>query len=200
MELVNIFPIPVGKFHLNRSLKQDEIEFLSSQDQKPNRANSTSIDTYALNKPVLFDLKLWIHSCLKSFFFNVYMPKHPAEIYITQSWVNYTKKGESHHKHFHKNSILSAVFYVKSNMNSGNIVFYKNETGPWDIPASNYNDYNTTKSSMPVGDLDLVVFPSYLMHSVEPVTTEETRISLALNTFMRGTFGEQLALTELVLK
>ena len=33
---------------------------------------------------------------------------------ITQSWINFTKKGEYHHPHAHPNSLISGVFYVEA--------------------------------------------------------------------------------------
>jgi hypothetical protein len=50
---------------------------------------------------------------------------------------------------------------------------------------------------LPVNTLDLIVFPSDLIYSVELLTSDETRISLGLNTFIKGMFGDLEKLSEL---
>jgi hypothetical protein len=42
-----------------------------------------------------------------------------------------------------------------------------------------------------------VLFPSSLLHGVNPVEEDETRISLAFNTFFTGTLGTPKDLNEL---
>jgi predicted 2-oxoglutarate/Fe(II)-dependent dioxygenase YbiX len=48
-----------------------------------------------------------------------------------------------------------------------------------------------------VGTGNIVVFPSNLTHNVENVVAEGIRISLAFNSYIKGTFGDNGALTEL---
>jgi len=43
------------------------------------------------------------------------------------------------------------------------------------------------------------LFPSNLTHMVETVQTEDTRISIAFNTFLEGVVGDNKTLTELLL-
>jgi ectoine hydroxylase-related dioxygenase (phytanoyl-CoA dioxygenase family) len=38
---------------------------------------------------------------------------------------------------------------------------------------------------------DLILFPSHLLHSVDTVTTDETRISLSFNVFFKGELGNE---------
>jgi hypothetical protein len=41
------------------------------------------------------------------------------------------------------------------------------------------------------------MFPSSLTHGVENVVADDTRVSLAFNSFIKGTFGDKESLTEL---
>jgi hypothetical protein len=43
----------------------------------------------------------------------------------------------------------------------------------------------------------IVMFPSSLTHHVESVVADNVRVSLAFNSFIKGTFGNSQALTEL---
>jgi hypothetical protein len=44
---------------------------------------------------------------------------------LTQSWLNYTKPGQFHHKHAHPNSFISGVLYMKAARQRDKIYFYK---------------------------------------------------------------------------
>ena len=60
-----------------------------------------------------------------------------------------------------------------------------------------YNLYNSETWWFPVKTLDVVLFPSSLTHRVEVKQGTNTRISLAFNTFIKGTVGNNKKLTEL---
>lgn len=197
MNIIDIFPIPIAKFKLERQLTQDEKNHLINLDIKPNKENFISLDSYVLEHEKMQDLKKWITLQLIEYYNQVYRPKYFSQIYITQSWVNYSSKGESHHKHSHKNSFLSAVFYIKSNPNSGRIIFHKNNFRDIDVEPEVINEYNGDSYTLPVNTLDLIVFPSNLIHSVELLTSDESRISLALNTFIKGMLGDLEKLSKL---
>lgn len=199
MDIINIFPTCLGLSKLDRELTYNELDFIKSLDKKKNKENSLSVNSYVLESDELKDIKDWINHILTNYFNKIYKPKLSTEIYITQSWVNYSKKGESHHKHSHANSFLSAVFYIKSEENSGRIVFHKKESRELSIDTDDYNGYNANSYYMPVKDLELLIFPSNLIHSVETVETENERISLALNTFIKGDLGDINNLSKLLL-
>jgi ectoine hydroxylase-related dioxygenase (phytanoyl-CoA dioxygenase family) len=56
------------------------------------------------------------------------------------------------------------------------------------IPDS-YNEHNSEVFDVTSQTGDMVIFPSYLYHQVKENTTDEIRISLAFNTFIKGTVG-----------
>jgi uncharacterized protein (TIGR02466 family) len=197
MEILNIFPIPIGKFKLNRRLTEDEKDYLINLDIKQNKENFISIDSYVLENDRMQDLKKWINLKITEYYNFIYKPKDFSDIYITQSWVNYASKEESHHKHVHKNSFLSAVFYIKSNPNFGKIIFHKNNTRDIQIESEKFNEYNSNSYYLGVESLDLIIFPSDLMHSVETLQSDDARISLALNTFVKGEIGDTNKLSKL---
>jgi hypothetical protein len=51
-----------------------------------------------------------------------------------------------------------------------------------------------------VKDQELAMFPSYLRHSVPKNETKQTRVSLAFNTWAKGSLGSELNLTELIME
>ena len=102
---------------------------------------------------------------------------------ITSMWSIINKKDSFNERHHHGNSALSAAYYVNADQNSGDIVFYDpRHAFIFSHPeSSKLNDLNAqTKSISPKSGL-LVLFPSYLDHSVQPSKSMEDRIVISFN-------------------
>ena len=64
-----------------------------------------------------------------------------------------------------------------------------------------YNIWNATNWFFPVNNNELILFPSWLVHKVDPnEKATKDRISISFNTFVRGTLGSRGSLSELILK
>jgi len=68
-----------------------------------------------------------------------------------------------------------------------------------DIDNTKYNLWNSDTWFFPVETGDLFMFPSSTTHQVETKTGTNTRISLAFNTFYKGSVGSNTNSTELIL-
>ena len=191
----SLFPTAVT-FYKHKGITEKEIKFIAKQETRGNTGNTTSIDNNILENREMKKLKQFIEKSLKEYFQNIYVPKNNVEPYITQSWCNYTKEGQYHHKHAHPNSFISGVFYVQADKTKDKIYFYKEEYKQIKIPAKEYNLFNSESWWFETGTNDLVVFPSNLTHMVEKVVGKE-RISLSFNTFLKGYIGEDTELTGL---
>lgn len=195
-----IFPIPVGTFHLGRSFTEEELGFIRNQEVIANVSNAFSKDTYILKNPEMGNIKTFISSCVKEYFQEIYKPQDGVDIYLTQSWLNYTKPGQHHHRHLHKNSIISGCLYINANPEYDKIYVYKPGHKQIEIVPKEWNLYNSESWWFSVDSCSLVLFPSYLEHDVKGTENEGTRISLAFNTFVTGVIGEHNNLTELKLE
>jgi uncharacterized protein (TIGR02466 family) len=193
----NLFPIPIGFFKYDGEIDSD---FLASQPQRPNDGNTSSEDKYLLKQKKLLNLRQFIEKSLHEYFMATYCPKNDAHLKITQSWLNWTKPGQFHHKHAHPNSLISGCYYVNAHKNSDKIFFYRDGYQQIKFPPAEWNAYNSESWWYPVGTGDLVLFPSSLTHMVQPVEGEDTRISLAFNTFPIGVIGDENELTALKLE
>lgn len=196
MILNSLFPIPVAKFELGRDFTPEENAFVAEQSTHKNMGNTTSNDHYVLQNDTLVSLSDLVQKCVDQYFNSIYAPKENVKLRITQSWLNYSKSGEWHHKHSHANSFVSGVLYMKAAKNSDRIYFHKNSYSQITLPTENFNLYNSDSWWLPVETGNLMLFPSSLTHSVEPVQGEE-RISLAFNTFPVGYIGQEETLTAL---
>jgi uncharacterized protein (TIGR02466 family) len=199
-----IFPIPICVSQLERDYTPEERQFFAKQNSKQlrNIGNSMSNNNYVLNEPELAGIKVEIDNVLKSYRDNIIDPvQTDVEIYITQSWMNWTRPGEWHHKHTHSNSYLSGVFYVDADEAKDKIVFINDIYRAIKFEHKAVNHFNTETWDFTTRTGMLVLFPSWLQHMVEmkPQAHNKTRISLAFNTFVRGTLGKNNALTELKL-
>lgn len=193
----NLFPIPIGFFKYDGEVDTD---FLADQPQRPNDGNTSSQNTYLLKDKKLLSLRQFIEKALHEYFMATYCPKHDARLKITQSWLNWTKPGQHHHKHAHPNSLISGCYYVNAHKDSDKIFFYREGYQRIKFPPAEWNPYNSDSWWYPVGTGDLVLFPSSLTHMVQPVEGEDTRISLAFNTFPIGVIGDENELTALKLE
>lgn len=199
VRLHHIFPIPIGKFELGREFSKIELEFMLNQETRPNLGNLTSKNTHILGETELTNLKKFAEDSVNEFLTTVHAPGTDVSLRITQSWLNYTGPGQFHHKHEHQNSFLSGVLYIKSNKESDRIYFHKNNYQQIKLPSQSFNLYNSDSWWFEAIAGELIIFPSSLTHSVDPVGCNDIRVSLSFNTFPVGHLGNELNLTALEL-
>ena len=197
MRIEPFFPIPVGITHIDKALNKKIIELIKIKTcniiENP-AGNSISTDVDILDNDELSDIKKVLTDSVNEYFKEIVKPDKDIKLYITTSWINMNKNGESHHPHKHPNSIVSAVLYIdtceedtisfinkSSNTLFGNLQFGPTPTTKWNVPEWNLSAMVNT----------LVMFPSTLPHHVNPRpnTCKGTRISLSFNTWFKGTIG-----------
>ena len=183
--LFGIFAEPIYIFNLNRDFSKKEKQVLKKEQKKVNNNIFNKIsknkDIFAISD--LKEIKRFISSSLKEYLENVVSPKHKIGLYTTESWLNFTKKGERHHKHHHPNSFISGVFYFNT-AKKDMICFHKKSKNNFEIETDKFNLFNSNSWDLPVSSGQLVLFPSYLEHSVPVLKENVTRISLSFNTFI----------------
>lgn len=200
MKINSLFPTPVGFFDLGREFTSKEKSILLNKDRKTNIGNFRSLDSYVLKDNNLADIKNFIETSTNEYFKEVYRSSNSIKVKITQSWLNYTDPGGSHHAHSHQNSIISGVLYIQTNSDD-KIEFIKETNRLMDIVPLEYTEYNSDIWWFNVKPKDLLLFPSGLGHRVPntSLTNSLSRISLSFNTWLSGTIGNDANLTELVL-
>jgi uncharacterized protein (TIGR02466 family) len=102
---------------------------------------------------------------------------------ITSMWSIINTGGASNARHHHGNSDISAAYYVRAPENSGEIVFYDPRPAPvFSHPSSTKpNSLNAMVNSINPAEGGLVLFPSYLDHSVNENLSNEERIVISFN-------------------
>jgi len=163
-KLYTIFPTAVYKYKFPREFNKVELDFFNTIQNNINKnyGNYTTKDNYVLNNDSMKDILNFCQSCLDSYFENVYCPSYnTCTLNLTQSWINYTKKGEFHHAHTHPNSIISGVLYISANKKYDEIIFNKPDSqNQYEILTKKRNDFNTPECSFTIEKYDLLLFPS----------------------------------------
>jgi len=195
-----LFANPVLEITERYKLNNEELNYIKTQKMTSNIHNYISDNFNILNDEKMKNIKHFIEQGIKYYIENILCPANKdIEIYITESWCNYTNKGESHHIHTHNNSILSGCLYVDVE-DSDKIHFYKSNSyhGIYiPIDEKKFNYFNSDSWWLPVENGKLIIFHSSLQHSVEKITTHHTRISISFNTFVKGEVGTRSGLLHL---
>ena len=113
---------------------------------------------------------------------------------ITGCWATVLAKGAIHKAHSHPNNYLSGVYYVRIHPGADTINFHdpRSQTRVIRPPVVELTAENTDQVVVRVTNGTLLMFPSYLEHSVDSNTSAEERISISFN-IMFSSFAENLS-------
>ena len=102
---------------------------------------------------------------------------------ITNIWTIVNEKGAFNERHQHGNSDLSAAYYVKAPKDCGEIVFYDPRPAPiYSYPkAISSNLLNAQVNGISPKEGGLILFPSYVDHSVNENLSIKERIVISFN-------------------
>ena len=102
---------------------------------------------------------------------------------ITGSWANVLAKGAAHKAHSHPNNFLSGVYYVRTHPGTDTLNFHdpRNQAGVIRPPVVELTAENTDQVVVKASNGTLLLFPSYLQHSVDANLSDEERISISFN-------------------
>ena len=113
---------------------------------------------------------------------------------ITGCWATILAKGALHKAHSHQNNFLSGVYYVRTQPGADTINFHDPRSQTYVIrpPVVELSAENTDQVVVKVTNGTLLIFPSYLEHSVDDNMSEEERISISFN-IMFSSFAQKLS-------
>ena len=140
------------------------------------------------NPPEILKLMKQITNCIQT----IHQQSRRENVRLVDFWININGKGGSNVPHTHPGAKYSGVFYIKvpKEMKAGNLFFLRDYNETYLTSQENmgffkqgYNLLPNDLPKIPVKPLEklLIVFPSWLPHSVEFNDTDEERISLSFN-------------------
>ena len=102
---------------------------------------------------------------------------------ISNMWAIINTGGAANLRHQHGNSTISGAYYVKAPNNCGDIVFYDPRPAPiYSYPNVNkVNFLNAQVNGISPKEGALILFPSFLDHSVNENNSNKERIVISFN-------------------
>ena len=113
---------------------------------------------------------------------------------ITGFWANMNAHGAAHRMHSHPNNFLSGVYYVQTSKGADTINFHdpRSQADIIKPPVKGLTAENTDQVVVNVKNGTLLVFPSWLAHSVDASCGDDTRISISFN-IMFSLYAEKIS-------
>ena len=201
-QFVNVFaPPPVMMAHYSGDISR-MLSWVKGKNFREGIGNLIiEKDDKCLDNNEFISLKKWIQKRISEYTETVLSSSHHVD--IQQSWINITKKGMNHRRHYHLNSFLSGVFYLDSSSEYHSpIVFYNHEFDRnfFVEPVQDFDEKGNYKSkSCQLQEAapffpnagDMLLFSSVMHHEVMTNNSDHDRVSLSFNTFPKIPFGNK---------
>lgn len=172
--------------------KKDIIDYVknlkkNNKGRKRSNIGGWQSNDLILNNKTLIPLVKEIENAVSVYGKNVNFKKN-ITYKICDMWANINNYKDFNVPHIHPNSLISGVFYLKTPKNCGNIAFMNPSQNLMDHTwldkfKDNFTEVNSSVWFREAKEGLLYLFPSWLLHSVEPNTNKkEERISISFNT------------------
>jgi uncharacterized protein (TIGR02466 family) len=161
---------------------------------------------YALDLPQFSEVKALMQREIDGFLHEVLAIEDRYEFYITNSWVQKHSKTDHAQNHYHINSLLSGVYYVEVEEDSGDLVLEKHHEKFNIFPTMLGFTYKKT-GVLNAADWKvhpkngfLILFPSQVAHYSHNNKNDKDRYCIAFNVYVRGQFGVPGGVSDLTLR
>ena len=190
-----LFPTPVYIADIKHPTLNQELErnivAWSKQDKGMTRTNikgwHSTTDMHEL--PQFKKLVDMLYACQKT----IYEQEHyESEPHLGNMWANINPPGGSNRAHQHPNSLWSGVYWIKTPKNCGQLKI----DDPRSVACMTRPRQKDTKKPdrlwrethyEPIAGR-CIMFPSWLMHCVDPNESNDIRISVSFNFLQKGMF------------
>ena len=175
---------------LNQELERDIVAW-SKQDKGITRTNVQGwhSTTNMHELPQFKKLVDMLYECQRT----VYQQEHyESEPFLGNMWANINPPGGMNRAHQHPNSLWSGVYYIKEPKNTGHLkIDDPRASAAMSRPRQKSNNlpprlYRETHYEPIAGRC--IMFPSWLMHCVDPNNSNDIRISVSFNFLQKGMF------------
>ena len=189
MHLFFSTPIWTSEIDDYQSINKELLKYIyDEKNSDPTGKRKSNVDGWHSKEFEMSNLKLKnfleaINSKIKDAILDMGWDINNQVVRITSMWSIINKKNSFNERHHHGNSDLSAAYYVNADTESGDIVFYDpRQSFTFSHPEnSKINNLNAQIKSINPKSGMLVLFPSYLDHSVNPSKSEKDRVVISFN-------------------
>tara|TARA_B100000925_G_C21975244_1_gene459809 strand:- start:82 stop:684 length:603 start_codon:yes stop_codon:yes gene_type:complete len=186
-----LFPTPVWTLQLDnyKIVNEQMYDYIKSEQSKDqagiNKSNIKGWHSkdFNLNEDEPQKFISFILPAIEQVMIDMNWEKQKQTAKINNMWAIINTGGAANLRHQHGNSTISGAYYVRAPKNSGDIVFYDPR------PAPVYSHPNVTKPNLLNAQVNgvspkegaLVLFPSFLDHSVNENLSHDERIVISFN-------------------
>jgi len=200
-EVIQLYSTPLYHENTNFYLNPEELNFIFNIKYKTrDKENDVFISKShnILNNKKLNRIKIFLNEKINFFIKNILEINN--KVRLTQSWIAKTISNSKHHSHCHKGSFLSCVFYV--NCKSGHFIINEHKSAlqngyNFDYNVIQYNSFNSEMFYREVKTNDLIIFPGHLTHETKINKSDEDRIIIGANYFLKDKIGVEKNITYL---
>ena len=138
---------------------------------------------FNLNEKQPQDFISFIYSSIEQVMHDMNWDKLKQIAKINNMWAIINTGGSANLRHQHGNSTISGAYYIRAPENAGDIIFYDPRPAPiYSHPnALSPNSLNAQVNGISPKEGALILFPSYLDHSVNENKSNEERIVISFN-------------------
>ncbi|GMQ89769.1 MAG: hypothetical protein BMS9Abin10_0103 [Gammaproteobacteria bacterium] len=198
-EVLALFPTFVWRIELkpedseviNQKIKQKLDELTAGKlNLEPGEKWQTEQNLHKLDE--FQKLNSFVYTAARSIF--DFMKIDYDDVLITGCWANISAIRTRHQAHTHPNNFLSGVYYVQAEKGADSITVDdpRPQVATIAPPTRMNTPENARKMHLSVKAGTLLMFPSWLPHSVQANMSGQQRISVAYN-LMFTSFGEKMA-------
>ena len=206
-KIYHIFPIPIYEVFLPEdTFSKNFLQTADSWIEFGSNYGKKSTDTYILDNLECDKLKKEILKHSLTYAQTVLHWKLDS-LKLLQSWISLKSPRDEHHSHYHPNSAISGIYYFEDfEPNQGSLIFQRNPaicqlisqfSPDFDNTVANDTVYPWSQFKVNPQKNMLVIFPSWVHHSVQTNESSKERKSLAFNVIPKGIFGSNELTTEM---
>jgi len=191
----NLFPSQVWRHHTDKIDNRKLENIILEKEQKDKGVTFTNVGGYhssAINLEKEKGFKCiydYINECMEVILFeNNYKPN--LGILSSHGWININRKGDFNREHVHPDCHWSGVYYVKTPANCGELRFHNPIVASSMVKSGHLLNLTSSNiktsfflNSIPLDPYEgsILIFPSWLFHSVDPNRSNYDRISISFN-------------------
>ena len=185
-----IYILDIKDKNLNAQLEKDVISWMN-QDKGIKRTNIKGwhSTTNMHERPEFKRLVNALYEAQKKIYIEEHLESEPV---LGNMWANVNPPGGMNRAHQHPNSLWSGVYYIKAEKNSGQLkiddpraaasmVRPKQKSGELSSRLWRETHYEPVAGRC-------IMFPSWVMHCVDPNESNDIRISVSFNFLQKGMF------------
>ncbi len=137
-----------------------------------------SNNNYPSIKKMLFEVEKHAHG-----FYEEMGVKQTFKRQLENYWVNFNRPGMFNKPHLHPNSVFTGVYYARAEKNCGNIVIHNSADKEFTLQSytDTPNQFNMSNPAYEPSAGLVIIFPSWLQHSVESNYSGTDRISVSFH-------------------